>query len=55
MLRALRRAMPAVRALPGRAEEISLPEGRIDAVLAGNAMHWFDMAVAAPEIARVLS
>ena len=26
----------------------------VDAVLAGNAMHWFDMNVAGPEIARVL-
>ncbi|MEU8899642.1 class I SAM-dependent methyltransferase [Nocardia sp. NPDC048505] len=26
----------------------------MDAVLAGNAMHWFDMNVAGPEIARVL-
>lgn len=27
----------------------------VDAVLAGNAMHWFDMATAGPEIARVLA
>src|SRR6185312_1585029 len=27
----------------------------VDAVLAGNALHWFDMAVAGPEIARVLA
>jgi SAM-dependent methyltransferase len=32
-----------------------LPDGSVDAVLAGNAMHWFDMAVAGPEIARVLA
>ncbi|MGP3969039.1 class I SAM-dependent methyltransferase [Streptomyces sp. 6N223] len=55
MLTELRRALPAVRALPGSAEAIPLPDGSIDAVLAGNAMHWFDMAVAGPEIARVLT
>ncbi|MCX5067509.1 class I SAM-dependent methyltransferase [Micromonospora lupini] len=55
MLAELRRAMPAVRALPGGAEAIPLPEASVDAVLAGNALHWFDMAVAGPEIARVLA
>ncbi|MEV4558012.1 class I SAM-dependent methyltransferase [Kitasatospora sp. NPDC049285] len=55
MLAELRRALPAVRALPASAEAIPLPDGSVDAVLAGNAMHWFDMAVAGPEIARVLS
>ncbi|GAA2310089.1 class I SAM-dependent methyltransferase [Nonomuraea roseoviolacea subsp. roseoviolacea] len=55
MLAELRRALPAVRALPGSAEAIPLPDGSVDAVLAGNAMHWFDMAVAGPEIARVLA
>ncbi|MET8233981.1 class I SAM-dependent methyltransferase [Micromonospora sp. NPDC005298] len=55
MLAELRRALPAVRALPGSAEAVPLPDGSVDAVLAGNAMHWFDMAVAGPEIARVLA
>ncbi|MGW5644329.1 class I SAM-dependent methyltransferase [Saccharopolyspora sp. NPDC003752] len=54
MLTELRRALPDVRALPGSAEAIPLPAASVDAVLAGNAMHWFDMAVAGPEIARVL-
>jgi len=54
MLAELRRALPAVRALPGSAEAIPLPDASVDAVLAGNAMHWFDMDVAGPEIARVL-
>jgi SAM-dependent methyltransferase len=54
MLTELRRALPAVRALPGSAEAIPLPDASVDAVLAGNAMHWFDMTVAGPEIARVL-
>ncbi|HTF10199.1 MAG TPA: class I SAM-dependent methyltransferase [Asanoa sp.] len=55
MLTELRRALPDVRALPGSAEAIPLPDASVDAVLAGNAMHWFDMAVAGPEIARVLA
>jgi len=54
MLAELRRALPAARALSGSAEAIPLPAGSVDAVLAGNAMHWFDMNVAGPEIARVL-
>ncbi len=55
MLAELRCALPAVRALPGGAEAIPLPDASVDAVLAGNALHWFDMAVAGPEIARVLA
>jgi SAM-dependent methyltransferase len=55
MLTELRRALPAVGALPGSAEAIPLPDASVDAVLAGNALHWFDMAVAGPEIARVLA
>ena len=54
MLTELRRALPGVRALPGSAEAIPLPEASVDAVVAGNAMHWFDMDIAGPEIARVL-
>jgi SAM-dependent methyltransferase len=55
MLTELRRALPDVRAVPGSAEAIPLPDASVDAVLAGNALHWFDMAVAGPEIARVLA
>jgi SAM-dependent methyltransferase len=55
MLTELRRALPSVPALPGSAEAIPLPDASVDAVLAGNAMHWFDMDVAGPEIARVLA
>jgi SAM-dependent methyltransferase len=54
MLTELRRVLPAVRALPGSAEAVPLPDGSVDAALAGNALHWFDMAVAGPELARVL-
>jgi SAM-dependent methyltransferase len=55
MLAELRRALPTARAVPGSAEAIPLPDASVDAVLAGNAMHWFDMNVAGPEIARVLA
>jgi SAM-dependent methyltransferase len=54
MLDELRRALPTVRALPGRAEAIPLPDASVDAVVAGNAMHWFELDVAKAELARVL-
>ena len=54
MLSELRHALPTIRALPGSAEAVPLPDASVDAVLAGNAMHWFDMNVAGREIARVL-
>jgi SAM-dependent methyltransferase len=54
MLTELRRALPTVRALQGRAEAVPLPDASVDAVLAGNALHWFDMDIAGAEIARVL-
>ena len=55
MLSELRRALPSVRAQLGDAEHIPLMDGSVDAVLAGNALHWFEMSVAGPEIARVLA
>ncbi len=54
MLAELRRQLPAVTALPGRAEEIPLPDASVDAVFAGQAAHWFDLDRAIPEMARVL-
>lgn len=48
------RSYPGVGAHPGTAEEIPLPDASVDAVLAGNAFHWFDQERAFPEIARVL-
>nr|BFF25084.1 hypothetical protein GCM10025732_30490 [Glycomyces mayteni] len=55
MLAELRRSLPTVDARSGSAEAIPLPDASVDVVLAGNAMHWFDMALAGPEIARVLA
>ncbi|NLF04305.1 MAG: methyltransferase domain-containing protein [Actinomycetales bacterium] len=47
-------ALPGVRALPGTAEDIPLPDGDRDGVVVAQAWHWFDPATALPEIARVL-
>ena len=41
-------------ALAGSAEDLPLPDGSVDAVLAGQAFHWFDRDRALPEMARVL-
>ncbi|WP_216213847.1 class I SAM-dependent methyltransferase [Amycolatopsis aidingensis] len=54
MLAQLRVALPAVPALAGRAEDIPLPDACVDAVFAGQALHWFDLEVALTEIGRVL-
>jgi SAM-dependent methyltransferase len=51
----MRALLPArAEALDGSAEAIALPDGSVDAVLAGQAFHWFDPARALPEMARVL-
>ncbi len=55
MLAELRRGLPGVTAASGRAEAIPLPDASVDAVLAGQAAHWFDLDRALPEIARVLT
>ncbi|MFC0546741.1 class I SAM-dependent methyltransferase [Kutzneria chonburiensis] len=46
--------MPAVTALSGTAEQIPLADASVDAVLVGQALHWFDHEKALPEIGRVL-
>ncbi|MFI0479916.1 class I SAM-dependent methyltransferase [Actinomadura sp. 9N215] len=55
MLDELRHRVPGVRAVRGNAEEIPLRDGTVDAVVAGQAMHWFDLDRALPEIHRVLA
>ena len=55
MLAELRRQLPGVRAVEGSAEALPLPDQSVDAVLCGQAMHWFDLGRALPEIARVLT
>ncbi|WP_191246149.1 class I SAM-dependent methyltransferase [Amycolatopsis deserti] len=45
---------PDVAVLDGTAERIPLPDASADAVLAGQAFHWFDIDAALTEIARVL-
>jgi SAM-dependent methyltransferase len=54
MLAQLTSHLPAVDARLGRAERIPLPDGAVDVVTVGQALHWFDLDVALPEIRRVL-
>jgi SAM-dependent methyltransferase len=55
MLAQLHRLLPAVPALTGTAESIPLGDGSVDAILVGQAMHWFDLDRAMPEMSRVLT
>jgi SAM-dependent methyltransferase len=54
MLAELRQNLPEVESLSGAAEDIPLPNGSVDAIVVGQALHWFDMSVAGPEMHRVL-
>ncbi|WP_082590778.1 class I SAM-dependent methyltransferase [Agromyces sp. Soil535] len=54
MLEELEVAVPGVPRILGTAEDIPLEESSVDAVLAGQAWHWFQPDRAIPEIARVL-
>lgn len=54
-LEEMRALIPAeARALAGTAEAIPLPDDSVDAVLVGQAWHWFDVPRAVAEIHRVL-
>jgi SAM-dependent methyltransferase len=52
--RKLSQALPAVRATSGRAERLPLDDAAADAVVVGQAFHWFDARAAVGEISRVL-
>nr|WP_042198256.1 class I SAM-dependent methyltransferase [Kibdelosporangium sp. MJ126-NF4]CEL23295.1 Methyltransferase [Kibdelosporangium sp. MJ126-NF4]CTQ94457.1 Methyltransferase (EC 2.1.1.-) [Kibdelosporangium sp. MJ126-NF4] len=54
MLAELGKRFPSATALLGTAEQIPLPDSSVDAVLVGQAFHWFDVPVALTEIGRVL-
>ncbi len=54
MRRVLSAGRPGAEVLPGRAEEIPLADGSLDAVFVAAAFHWFDADAALAEIHRVL-
>jgi SAM-dependent methyltransferase len=54
MLAQLRGRLPQVATATGGAEAIPLPDDDVDAVVAGQAAHWFEPAPAAAELRRVL-
>jgi SAM-dependent methyltransferase len=50
---AMRALIPA-ESYAGTAEEMPLPDASVDAIVVGQAFHWFDAARALPEMVRVL-
>ncbi|BDU02478.1 class I SAM-dependent methyltransferase [Nocardia sputorum] len=50
----LTRRLPAVTAHAGTAEALPIPDDSVDAIVAGQAFHWFDLDRAYPEFLRVL-
>ena len=54
MRQAMARTMPQVRAADGTAESLPVADDSADAVVVGQAFHWFDGPLALAEIARVL-
>ncbi len=50
----LRARVPTAHVMAGTAEALPVPDASADAVLVAQAWHWFDHAVAAEELARVL-
>jgi SAM-dependent methyltransferase len=54
MLKILEREVPGARTAEAGAEDIPLADASVDAVIAAQAFHWFDLERALPEIARVL-
>ncbi len=54
MRQRLAEALPSVTALAGTSEDIPVPDGSAQVVLASQSFHWFDHGRALDEIARVL-
>jgi len=54
MRRLLERICPGAESLPGRGQDLPLPDAAVDAVFAAQSFHWFDDERAVGEIARVL-
>jgi SAM-dependent methyltransferase len=54
MLQILEQQLPGVPTAQASAEDIPLPDASVDAVIAAQAFHWFDLDRALPEAARVL-
>jgi SAM-dependent methyltransferase len=54
MRRKLAQVVPSVTIVDGVAEAIPLPDGSVDAAVAGQSFHWFHGDLALPEIHRVL-
>ena len=54
MLQILEQQLPGVRTARASAEDIPLGDDSVDAVIAAQAFHWFDLDRALPEVARVL-
>jgi SAM-dependent methyltransferase len=50
----LHEAAPGALALAGRSDDIPLDDHSVDAVVVGQAWHWFDPATTLPELRRVL-
>jgi SAM-dependent methyltransferase len=51
----LRRAVPGVPVLGGKAEQLPLAAGSVDAILVAQAWHWVEPSLAIPEAVRVLA
>ena len=53
MLAILKKKLPDIPTSQTAAEDIPLPTGSVDVVVAAQCLHWFDLDRALPEIARV--
>ncbi|MDN4161425.1 class I SAM-dependent methyltransferase [Nocardioides abyssi] len=54
LLAVLKRDLPDIPVSESPAEDLPLPDGSVDVVVAAQSVHWFDHERALPEIARVL-